>query len=54
MRGENEYNVPGFYNSIVERGLKSWGFAVSRFQYEGRVLRAGSAMCDRRNISTDI
>ena len=54
MRGEITDKIPGFYNSIEKRGLKSCSFTVSRFFYEGRVLRAGSAMCDKSNISTDI
>jgi len=31
MKGEIADIVPGFYNAIVKGGLKSCGFAVSRF-----------------------
>jgi len=31
MRGEIADDVPGFYNSFEERGMKSCGFTVSRF-----------------------
>ena len=54
MRGEITDSVPRFYNSIEKRSLKSCGFTISRFKYEGGVLRAGPAMRDKSNISINI
>ena len=50
MRGEITDSVPRFYNSIEKRSLKSCGFTVSRFKYEGGVLRAGPAMRDKSSV----
>ena len=54
MRGEITDSVPRFYNSIEKRSLKSCGFTVSRFKYEGGILRAGPAMRDKSNISINM
>lgn len=49
-----EMMFQGFTILLKKRGLKSHGFTVSRFYYEGRVVRVRLAMCAKSNISINI